>query len=96
MGEDSSTRRLMYSGFWWPRPYYEHGYPIPGFEFGSAVPIKTQSPHIGHKQHLCNLCESGDCSLEEVKELVKDAKFICKTCGRAAVAEKNLCEPVPL
>jgi hypothetical protein len=42
------------------------------------------------------MCESGECGLDEIKALVKDAKFICKGCGRVAVAEANLCEPVPL
>jgi hypothetical protein len=42
------------------------------------------------------MCESGGCTLEQVKTLVKDAKFICKKCGRTAVKEENLCEPVPL
>jgi hypothetical protein len=54
------------------------------------------APHIGHQQHLCYMCESGGCTLEQVKALVKDAKFVCKKCGRAAVHEENLCEPVPL
>jgi len=34
--------------------------------------------------------------LETVKALVKNPKFICKKCGRAAAKEENLCEPVPL
>ena len=67
-----------------------------GFPVYSRYRIERKAPHIGHRQHLCNLCESGDCTLEEVKKLVKDAKFVCKVCGRVAVAEENLCEPVPL
>ena len=58
--------------------------------------IVRKAPHIGHKQHLCTMCESGDCSLEQIKTLVKDAKFICKVCGRVAAAEENLCEPVTI
>jgi hypothetical protein len=58
--------------------------------------VSKEVPHIGHKKHLCNLTESGDCTLEEIKTLVKGAKFICKVCGRAAKAEETLCEPVPL
>jgi hypothetical protein len=30
------------------------------------------------------------------KDLVRNPKFICKKCGRAAAKEENLCEPVPL
>ena len=54
------------------------------------------NPHIGHRHHLCALSESGECTLEEYKALVKNPKFICKKCGRAAANEDNLCEPVPL
>jgi transcription elongation factor Elf1 len=57
---------------------------------------EPEAPHIGHQFHLCKMCESGGCTLEQVKALVKDAKFICKKCGRTAVKEENLCEPVPL
>ena len=30
-------------------------------------------------------------NLDEYKKLVKDPKFVCKNCGRAAASEKNLC-----
>ena len=33
---------------------------------------------------------------EEVKALIKPAKFICKGCGRAAAKAINLCDPEPL
>lgn len=59
------------------------------------VPIK-KAPHIGHEKHLCKLTESGEYSLDEIKRLVKDAQFICKKCGRVAVADENLCEPEPI
>ena len=52
--------------------------------------------HIGHKYHLCNLADSGIISLEDMKALVKDPRFICKKCGRAAAMVENLCEPDPL
>ena len=61
----------------------------------NLIPARS-APHIGHQQHLCVMCESGGCTLEQVKTLVKDANFICKKCGRVAVHEENLCEPVPL
>ena len=56
----------------------------------------AKGPHIGHKLHLCELVGGGGISLEQVKTLVKDAKFICKSCGRVAAKELNLCDPVPL
>jgi hypothetical protein len=30
------------------------------------------------------------------KDLVRNPKFICNKCGRAAAKEENLCEAVPL
>ncbi len=54
-----------------------------------------EAPHLGHMKHLCEMARRG-VDLNTYKELVKDAKFICKKCGRVAVNEDNLCEPVPL
>jgi hypothetical protein len=34
--------------------------------------------------------------LETVKNLVRNPKFMCNTCGRAAARAENLCDPVPL
>jgi len=65
-------------------------------EFLQPMGYTGKAPHIGHKHHLCTICESGDCTLEEYKELVRNPKFICKVCGRVAANEDNLCEPVPL
>ena len=76
--------------------YYERQYSLGprGPAFGYLPPEKM--PHIGHQKHLCHLAEEGMSTLEEIKNLVKDAKFICKKCGRAAAAKENLCEAVPL
>jgi hypothetical protein len=38
----------------------------------------------------------GEVSLDQMKALVRDPKFICSTCGRAATDELHLCDPVPL
>ena len=77
--------------------YWEVGSGIPpSYRAVEVARLKKAAPHIGHKQHLCNMCESGDCSLEQIKTLVKDPKFICKVCVRAAAVEENLCEPVSL
>jgi transposase-like protein len=35
-------------------------------------------------------------NLEEYKRLVRNAKFVCKSCGRTAENRVNLCEPEPL
>jgi hypothetical protein len=55
-----------------------------------------QNPHIGHKHHLCAMAESGEVTVEQMKELIRDAKFMCKICGRSALNSENLCEPEPL
>jgi hypothetical protein len=60
-----------------------------------APPILDQ-PHLGHRNHLCDLANRGEMSLDQMKALVRDPKFICKKCGRAANKEENLCDPVPL
>ena len=54
------------------------------------------SPHIGHKNHLCEIAEEGRVALSDVKEMVRNPKFICRKCGRVAANEENLCEPVKL
>ena len=61
-----------------------------------AYPPPYPVPHIGHGTHLCHMAESGEFTLEQIKALVKDPKFICKTCGRVAAKEENLCDPVSL
>ena len=38
----------------------------------------------------CNL------DLEKIKPLVNQPKFICKSCGRVANLQENLCDPAPL
>lgn len=30
---------------------------------------------------------------KKYKELVKDARYVCRKCGRVAVKEKRLCKP---
>jgi hypothetical protein len=32
-------------------------------------------------------------NLEEYKNYVRNAKFVCKNCGRAAAKAENLCSP---
>ena len=57
---------------------------------------RKPAPHIGHRMHLCDMVEKGEISLDQMKALVKDPKFICRKCGRVAARAENLCEPVPL
>ncbi len=59
------------------------------------LPIDIQTPHPGHGAHLCVAHNVGylKSNLEEYKNLVRDGKFVCKQCGRAAAKAENLCEP---
>ena len=73
----------------------EFGYPT-SWQTGSRVAYYPPAPHIGHKNHLCDITLRGQVALEQVKDLVRDSKFICKKCGRSAANEENLCDPEPL
>jgi len=59
---------------------------------------KAEMPHAGHDVHLCYLNNLGFqiSNPEEYKKLVRDAKYMCKVCGRAAAKKENLCKPVDL
>jgi hypothetical protein len=54
-----------------------------------------EKPHIDHEKHLCTLVAEG-MDLAEYRGLVRNPRYICRVCGRAAASEKNLCDPVPL
>jgi hypothetical protein len=59
---------------------------------------EIKMPHPGHDEHLCYLHNIGFLTknLDDYKRLVKDAKYICKACGRTAVKDTNLCVPEKL
>jgi len=44
--------------------------------------------------HLCKIAGRKD--LELVRKLVKDSRFFCRKCGRAAHVPDNLCKPVEI
>lgn len=44
------------------------------------------------KLHFCSMVERGAPS-ERMRELVKDAVYICKNCGRTANDQRYLCRP---
>ena len=50
--------------------------------------------HEGHSDHLCALVGLG--IDDKYKAKIKDAKFVCSKCGRAAAEEKSLCAPIPI
>ena len=51
-----------------------------------------------HDDHLCHLYNSGLAKTkpDQYAHLVKEPKFVCKSCGRVAASKENLCEPVSL
>jgi hypothetical protein len=58
----------------------------------------AEMPHEGHQYHLCYLHNTGfvQKNLADYKKIVKNAKYVCKSCGRVAAKKENLCAPVPL
>jgi hypothetical protein len=65
---------------------------------GGRRMAEIKMPHAAHEEHLCLLENVGylKSNLEDYKKLVRNPKFICKNCGRAAANEKNLCLPEKL
>jgi hypothetical protein len=60
---------------------------------------KVAQPHPGHTQHLCylvNMGALGTSSYAGYKKLVKNATWICRSCGRSAASPKSLCNPKKL
>jgi len=70
-------------------------YPYPFYGMPPWYAPAEEAPHLGHSKHLCDMAKKG-ADFETYKNLVKNARFICKKCGRAAAKEENLCEPAPL
>jgi hypothetical protein len=48
-------------------------------------------PHEGHERHLCEL--RNNLTVDAYKQLIRESKFVCKHCGRAAAKRENLCFP---
>lgn len=55
-------------------------------------------PHSGHNKHLCYLINMGiqDRDPSGLKKIVREARYVCKKCGRAAAKPRNLCKPVKI
>ncbi|MGQ9630482.1 MAG: hypothetical protein ACUVXI_09240 [bacterium] len=55
-------------------------------------------PHVDHEKHLCYLHNISylQRNFNDYKDLVKDAKFVCRNCGRASASSINLCYPEKL
>ncbi|KFN38927.1 hypothetical protein KN63_03190 [Smithella sp. F21] len=48
------------------------------------------------EKHLCKLKDHIKEDFEQYRQLVRNAKFVCMKCGRAAHDERHLCKPVVL
>jgi hypothetical protein len=57
--------------------------------------MHEHTTHEGpHEEKLCaKTCCPGRINLNELKPLVKDAKYICTECGRGAARAESLCSP---
>jgi hypothetical protein len=53
---------------------------------GGEVPLSYEK--------ICSIiCSPAGLDLKMLRALVKDPKYVCRDCGRAAVNEVNLCSP---
>ncbi|MCW4033620.1 MAG: hypothetical protein NWF08_09560 [Candidatus Bathyarchaeota archaeon] len=52
--------------------------------------------HEGHEKHLCKLIVGDMESIDKIRPLVNDGKFLCTACGRVANKSENLCAPEEL
>lgn len=59
------------------------------------LPQALTEPHAGHEAHLCMAENVGFVknNLEEYKKYIRNPRFVCKKCGRAAARAENLCSP---
>jgi hypothetical protein len=59
---------------------------------------EKKMPHAHHEEHLCYLQNIGfvGSNFDEYKKLVRNPKYVCGNCGRAAASEENLCKPEKL
>ena len=50
-----------------------------------------------HGIKMCALtCCPCNLDLEKIQSIVKDAKFVCQSCGHVAAKAENLCQPQSL
>ena len=60
-----------------------------------SLQFEARMPHENHSNHLCYLVNI-KMNFSGIKEISKDARFICKNCARVAHNKENLCDPVNL
>jgi hypothetical protein len=61
---------------------------------GLAIALGEKLAMSNHSQHLCEY--SRHHGVEEMRERVKNPKWICEVCGRAANKKEFLCRPVKM
>lgn len=59
---------------------------------------QPKMPHPGHNKHLCYLTNLyfHRTNWTEYKQLVENAQYVCKLCGRSAADKDRLCRPVKM
>jgi hypothetical protein len=58
---------------------------------GKDTPCKGGDDCTSEK-HLCKVAKRAD--KEMISQLTRDARYVCRKCGREAHDEANLCKPV--
>ena len=51
--------------------------------------------HCTEIHHLCRMVKKGS-EPDRLRRLVRDARYMCKKCGRAAQRDEHLCKPSAL
>lgn len=46
------------------------------------------------EEHLCKVAKRAD--QEMIRQLTRNARYVCRKCGRSAHDEVNLCKPVKI
>ena len=46
------------------------------------------------RRHLCKISKDND--HQRIREIIKDARYFCKKCGRSAREAEHLCKPLEI
>ena len=60
---------------------------------GKQTPCRGGEDCIS-EEHLCKIAKREDREL--IRQLVRDARYVCSKCGRSAHDGANLCKPVKM
>ena len=47
-----------------------------------------------NRRHLCKIAKDND--LQQIREIIKDARYFCRKCGRSANDAEHLCKPLEI